>query len=349
MPTPFSSSTESGFFRLPLSVRQKIYTHLLSPQPGQPITTINYTLEWPFLQNPRNSTFTPHSLDVCCCAGQQPRSHNIQTKDHVYTRYICQGPEVRFTPKAGELWVLEEPNVLFNILRPASYEERKRRPGAGIILVNKQCYEEALSFLYSGTNFLFLTGPCPRGRYQAYATQKWLERLSPFARGCITDLSLICQTWEEDCQNSNAVRAYTELSRYISSNVPNLRNMCLNHWSQEILINTFGMLLWQEGRRIFVSQDFQNGSVEEFDNVEAWIVKYVRGHGAGKGKKIGHRRGNSDPNKIGLGEGIGEKARSEGEGDSKEKRRLSLADDWVLAGLSPTGPGSSDSDVWEVI
>jgi hypothetical protein len=125
--------------------------------------------------------------------------------------------------------------------------------------------------------------------------------------------------------------------------------MCLNHWSQEISVNTFGMLLWREGMRVFVSRDYENGRVEEFSDVEAWIRKYVGGYEAGKGKKIGHRRGKSDPNKIRLEEGIDERARAEGEGHGKEKRRLSLADDWVLAALSPTGPGSSDSDTWEVI
>ena len=43
-------------------------------------------------------------------------------------------------------------------------------------------YQEAVPILYRGRNFLFLTGPCPRGRYQAYATQMFLSRLTPLVR-----------------------------------------------------------------------------------------------------------------------------------------------------------------------
>ncbi|KAF2707349.1 hypothetical protein K504DRAFT_343123, partial [Pleomassaria siparia CBS 279.74] len=199
------------------------------PYPEEDAVTINYSLEWPFLDNPRNNTFTAHHLDRCHCPQQQPRLGNVQTKDHIYSRYVCQGPNVCFTPKHGDLWLLQKPNGPFNILRPASDEERQRRASTSIIFVSKLLYQEAIPLLYRDRNFLFLSGPCPRGRYQAYATQTWLSRLSSSARKGITTLSLINQVWEEDCQASNALRAYASLALYILEKVPGFRELCLNY------------------------------------------------------------------------------------------------------------------------
>ena len=243
----------SPFLRLPRDLRQKIYYYLLAPHPEDDVTTINYNLEWPFLENPRNTTFTPHQLDLCRCP-QQLRSSNSRTEDHIYTRYICQGPHIRFTPKGEDLWLLEVPYGLFNILRPASNHELQRRPSAAIVLVNKLIYQEAIPFLYRNRNFLFLTGPCPRGRYQAYATQKWLSRLSPFARQQVTNLSLICQVYEEDCRDRDTLRAYALLSRYIHGNAPRCRTLCLNYWSEQLALHPFCMLFRREGMRIFVKR-----------------------------------------------------------------------------------------------
>ncbi|KAF2789747.1 hypothetical protein K505DRAFT_201258, partial [Melanomma pulvis-pyrius CBS 109.77] len=240
--------------------------------PEEDVITINYSLEWPFLENPRNSTFTPHQLDLCRCPQQQPRLSNIQTKDHIYTRYICQQPTVRFTPKGGDLWLLQAPNGVLNILRPASKLELLRRPrGAAILQVNKIIYQEALPFLYGGRNFLFLTGPCPRGRYQAYATQVWLSRLSPFARDQITDLSLLCQVWEEDCRDRNALKAYASLSQYILENVSRFKSLCLNHWSEELPVHPFSVLFRKEEVRIFVNTTHKDGKVSEFCDASSFL------------------------------------------------------------------------------
>ena len=154
----------SPFLRLPLLIRQRVYSYLLAPRPDEDVMTINYALEWPFLENPRNSTFTAHQLDHCRCPQQPFRTTNAPTTDHIYARYECHGPNVRFAPRSEEWWLLTAPNGPFNILRPASRAERAARPSAGIVLASKQTYQEALPFLYRDRNFLFLTGPCPRGR-----------------------------------------------------------------------------------------------------------------------------------------------------------------------------------------
>ncbi|ORY12745.1 hypothetical protein BCR34DRAFT_470410, partial [Clohesyomyces aquaticus] len=184
------------------------------------VTTINYRLVWPHLQNPDSLTFTPYQLDLCGCAKQS-------SKHHIYTRHVCQGPQVRFFLKDEPLWILHECWGMFNILRPASQEELERRPSATVARVSRQVYCESLPILYRGRNFRLLSGPCPRGRYQAYATRKWLSRLSPIARSNITDLSLICQSYEEDSLERDAVESYSLLSHYILTNLPRFETLHL--------------------------------------------------------------------------------------------------------------------------
>ncbi|KAF2730449.1 hypothetical protein EJ04DRAFT_401938, partial [Polyplosphaeria fusca] len=186
------------------------------------VTAINYTLRWQYLENASTSTFLPYQLDRCRC----PKVEGI----HIYTRYLCNGPEVRFASKRKNTWVLQKPGVQFNILRPASQRELRQRPAASILRVNKLVYEEAVSYLYQGRSFLFLTGPSPRGRYQAYATLQWLNQRSKLARSHIKSLTLICQSFEEDCRDADASRSFASLSHFILSDLPNFQHLQMIGW-----------------------------------------------------------------------------------------------------------------------
>ena len=116
-----------GFLDLPISIREKIYAYLLLPHLEEDVTTINYTLEWPHLENPSNTTFVGLTqIDFCTypCAitneeagedasdstegiqedGNHPKD---QHGPHVYMRHRCLGPEGRFKAPREGFWVLE--------------------------------------------------------------------------------------------------------------------------------------------------------------------------------------------------------------------------------------------------
>ena len=139
------------FFDIPAPVRRRIYTYLLALHPEENETVINYSLKWNWLENPSNTTFggVPQ-IDLCRCPRQKPRVKNVKTKDHMYTRYRCNGPEVRFHSGRDDLWV---PSVEYansgqiNFLRPARVEELSRRPNANILGTCRAIYEEAVPFL----------------------------------------------------------------------------------------------------------------------------------------------------------------------------------------------------------
>ncbi|KAF2747565.1 hypothetical protein M011DRAFT_383738, partial [Sporormia fimetaria CBS 119925] len=192
------------------------------PHPNEHITTINYDLEFPYLQHPSSTTFTPHHLDHCRCPQRQPKP-DTKPATHIYTRYVCHNPNVLIRPRSKQHWFLDKPGPAFNILRPPTEEEKEMLPDAGIICVNKQIYKEALPLLYRGRTFRLLTGICSRGRYQAYATLVWLSRLSPLARENISSLSLSCWSCEEDCMNANAERAYEAFVRFCILKMPGLK------------------------------------------------------------------------------------------------------------------------------
>jgi hypothetical protein len=258
------------FLRLPVQVREKIYSYLLAPGPENSITTINYNLDWPFLDHPSSSTFTTHQLDICRCP-QETRTHNSRTNDHYYRRYKCYGPNVRFTPRSGSHWLLTSPGPAFNVLHPASVEELQTQPEAGIIFANRQIYHESLPFLYRDRNFLLLTGICSRGRYQAYVTEKWLSRLNPLARSHITAVSLLCQTYEEDCRTEDASQAYAFLSQYIVVHLPRCVNVCLNAWSPEVPLNAFSWLFQKDGLRIFLKNNTGPGAPIIFGDAKSFV------------------------------------------------------------------------------
>jgi hypothetical protein len=121
-----------------------------------------------------------------------------------------------------------------NFLRPATQIELDRRPRGNILSTCRTVYQEAVPVLYRGRNFLFLTGPCPRGRYQAYATQIFLTRLTPLARSHITSLSIIAQNYEEDCCVKDTGGAYVNLAAYIERSLPSFKTLCFNLWDERL-------------------------------------------------------------------------------------------------------------------
>jgi hypothetical protein len=225
----------------------------------QDVTTINYTLEWPHLENPSNTTFAgPTQIDICKCG---PYNTNL---GHMYTRYTCERPEIRFSSSEDELWVLEAPLGQVNLLRPGNDEEVQRRKEVG---------EEADPSAYAGKNFLLLTGPCPRGRYQAYATLQFLKSLSPLARQRVEYLSLLLQPYEEDCCDDQGGRAYLALARYILAELPAFKTLCLNIWGEETRVGSreFAMLLWKYGITITISWDWWSGEAKEYTEAAPFL------------------------------------------------------------------------------
>jgi hypothetical protein len=226
----------------------------------QDVTTINYTLEWPHLENPSNTTFAgPTQIDICRCG---PLTTDL---GHIYTRYRCHLPQIRFTSPNEELWVLQAPLSQVNLLRPANTEEIQRR---------KEIEESADPGVYAGKNFLLLTGPCPRGRYQAYATLQFLMSLNPLARQKVEYLSLLIQPYEEDCCDDQGGRAYLALARYIVTELPAFKTLCLNIWGEETRVGSreFAMVLWKDGITITLCWDWGSGETEEYSDVTAFLI-----------------------------------------------------------------------------
>ncbi|KAF2242045.1 hypothetical protein BU26DRAFT_164254 [Trematosphaeria pertusa] len=272
-------SSSSPFLALPSSIRQRIYAHLLAPHPDDDVTTINYTLEWPWLEHPSNTTFAGiQQIDLCRCPREHhPRTHNVRTEDHIYVRYKCVGPEVRFKSSREDLWVLSPASYAnpgpINFLRPASQEELGRRPHASVLATCKMVYREAVPLLYRGRNFLFLSGPCPRGRYQAYATQAFFSRLSHFAREHVTMFSLIAQPHEEDCSAKDVVLAYANLANFAQHYLPSFETLCLNLWDERLgeAARMFGILLREGVVSVCVARDPVQGDVEECEDLEGFL------------------------------------------------------------------------------
>jgi hypothetical protein len=225
----------------------------------QDVTTINYTLEWQHLENPSNTTFAGATqIDICKCG---PNNTDL---GHLYTRNRCSRPRVRFVSPEEPLWVLQAPLGQVNLLRPANVEEIQRR---------KEVTPTAEPAAYAGKNFLLLTGPCPRGRYQAYATLEFLRSLSPLARQNVEYLSLLIQPYEEDCSDDQGGRAYVDLARYILEEVPAFKTLYLNIWGEETKIGSreFAMLLWREGVTIVINWDWWLESVEEYTDIVTFL------------------------------------------------------------------------------
>jgi hypothetical protein len=238
--------------------------HLSTPDD---ITTINYTLDWPHLENPSNTTFVGQTqIDICRCPRSDLPSQDDKEPGHIYTRSKCIGPEVRFRTEEEELWVLQAPYGPINMLRPATNEEKERR---------NQVHEAAEPTAYGNRNFLFLTGPCPRGRYQAYATQKWLESINSSAREHISCLSLLVQPYEEDCTQEGTKGAYSELAEYILHHLKGFKKLYLNIWDDEMRFSSaaseFSTLLHRDGVKIIVVCTWWSGETREYSNARAFL------------------------------------------------------------------------------
>ena len=238
--------------------------HLSTPSD---ITTINYALEWPYLENPSNATFVGQTqMDICRCPRSDLPPQDEKEPGHIYTRYKCVGPNVRFKTGCEELWVLQAPYGPINMLRPATKEEKERR---------KEIHDDADPTAYVGRNFVFLTGPCPRGRYQAYATQKWLENLSPPVRQHISSLSLIVQPYEEDCSDDHTRRAYADLAEYVLHHVEGLESLCLNIWDDKMRTRSaaseFGILLHRDGVEVVVGCGWWRGETKKYTSARAFL------------------------------------------------------------------------------
>jgi hypothetical protein len=225
----------------------------------QDVTTINYTLTWPHLENPSNTTFAgPTQIDICRCG-----STNTDL-GHIYTRYSCPRPEISFASPNDELWVLQAPLGQINLLRPATEEEFERR---------REVRDGAEPSAYAGKNFLLLSGPCPRGRYQAFATLQFLRSLSSEARQHVEYISLLIQPYEEDCCDDQGGRAYMALARYIVKYLPAFKSLYLNIWGEATRLGSrdFAMLLWEEGVTVVISWDWWGESAEEYTDVDAFL------------------------------------------------------------------------------
>lgn len=285
-----------GFLDLPISIREKIYAYLFLPHLEENVTTINYTLEWPHLENPSNTTFAgPTQIDLCTCpcaitseeasedTGEDTEDSEEDVKDpkdqhgpHVYTRQRCLGPVVRFKVPREGLWVLEAAHGQFNILRPATNDELADWPSAALLRTCRQVHDEALPYLYRDRDFFFLTGPCPRGRYQAYATLRWLQQLSAEARANVEIFSLLVQPYEEDCNIAEVEESYAELGAYVRDHLPRFKWLCLDVWDQEVYqaAKVFVGLFDKQGTGIVVRQPQRGDEVDVFITRESFLASF---------------------------------------------------------------------------
>jgi hypothetical protein len=334
--------------------------HLSTPSN---ITTINYTLEWIYLENPSNTTFVGQTqIDICRCPRPDLSPQDDKEPGHIYIRYKCMGPEVCFKTIEEELWVLQAPHGPINMLRPATMEERERR---------KEIHDDADPTAYAGGNFLFLTGPCPRGRYQAYATQKWLESLSDLARQHVSHLSLLIQPYEEDSSDEHAKRAYADLAEYILHHLPVFKRLSLNIWDDEMRTRSaaseFGILLHKEAVEIVVGCGWGRGESKRYSNARAFleamnVTRNSRLLGGGiVGSVLLDRGGEAEvKNKAESSENRSEDDDGEDTRPESDGRKLksgtaetldssdvsAFDDDWTDAVMGPISPQDNDEGDW---
>lgn len=350
----------------PAPVRQKVYTYLLAPHPDDSETVINYALRWNWLENPSNTTFggVPQ-IDLCRCPRQKPRTGNSKTKDHMYTRYKCHGPEVKFKNGREDLWVPSQAYANsgpINFLRPAREEELSRRPNANITRTCKAIYKEALPILYRGRNFLFVTGPCPRGRYQAYAAQKFFARLSIIARAHITACSLTILPHEEDCRKEDVIPSYGHLGAWVQGNLPSFEMLGIKLWNSHLAdtVKIFENLFQRDGVVIELERGQQDGWVEEIEDAESFraallaeshrkeqVRKNVAREEVESGKLPSEERVVDVTHRpislLGKWRGKEESmAEASSEDDGSE-------DEWSDAELAPSSSNKKVGDSWEIV
>lgn len=169
------------------------------------------------------------------------------------------------------------------MLRPATYEERDRR---------KEIHSEAGAAAYANRKFLFLSGPCPRGRYQSYATLQFLRSLSTSARAQISCLSLLVQPYEEDCSESCSKRAYAELADYIVQHLPAFNTLYLHIWDDEMKFrdaaSVFSILLNKSHVKIEVGVNWWRGEMKQFHSARAFLEAMTTPQPARGGRRIRH-------------------------------------------------------------
>ena len=239
------------------------------------LTTINYDLEWRHLENPSNTTFSGLAqVDICRCSRRQSRPElkarwpedKSEEPGHFYTRYQCSGPEVRFKSVDDDLWVLKSPHGPINMLQPAGQADIKRR---------REIHEGAEPSAYAGKNIILLTGPCPRGRYQAYATLQYLKSLDLEARRNLEYVSLLIQPYEEDWAHESAEKSYCELTEYIFQNLPNFKALHLNVWGDDKRLrhsaSAFSLLLHKHDVEIVVGWSGRGEKPKYFKSARTYL------------------------------------------------------------------------------
>jgi hypothetical protein len=345
--TPTTYTDADAMYRNP----NQPMPHLSTPHD---VTTINYTLDWPHLENPSNTTFVGQTqIDICRCPRPDIPSQNDREPGHIYIRSKCMGPEVRFKTGKEELWVLQSPHGPINMLRPATNEEKDRRD---------QVHEDAEPTVYERRNFLFLTGPCPRGRYQAFATQRWLETIGPSARQHVSCLSLLVQPYEEDSSAQATQRAYSELANYILEHLTGFKTLCLNIWDDEMSLwsaaSEFSILLHRDDVKIIVACNWWSGETREYSNARAFFeittaLPHTRSRRPFRNRTLGNDVGEENSSEQdeasgSLHEETGQEKRVlKSDGEVKEtshsspiersdtEDEIESEDDWTDAAMSP--------------
>ena len=308
------------------------------PQPSTPgdITTINYTLEWPHLENPSNTTFAgPIQIDICRCQRADLPPQSDAEPGHIYTRFKCVGPEVRFKIAQEELWVLQAPHGAINMLRPATQEEQDRRQRIPDNTNHPTVYKDR--------KLLFLTGPCPRGRYQAYATQKWLERLHPDVRKNVSHLCLLIQPYEEDCSDETTKRAYAEMARYILQQVPGLMALqlfiCDKNMGASTAASEFSILLRNENTMIVVAHGGWGGENREYSDASTFLDAMITT------SRPQSRHGVSGI----VAERVEPADDSSHDVEPTAEDEHSSDDDWTDAVMSPVSPHTETEKGWQLL
>jgi hypothetical protein len=276
----------------------------------------------------------------------------------MYTRYSCSDPVVSFASPEDELWVLQTPLGQINLLRPATNEELQRRREVG---------EGAKPSVYAGKNFLLLSGPCPRGRYQAHATLQYLRSLSSDARQHVENLTMLIQPYEEDCRDDQGGRAYAALARYIIAELPAFKSLHLNIWGEttRTASHEFVILLRGEGISIKLNWDWWGDGVEEYTGADAFLEAVNTGVVVQRPMRAIARGGSGDTHGDGTGDGISHRQESleeeertntnDGGIDNTTTPTLeqeSSGDDWsdeTWTPLSPSGAGGNEDSGWQVL
>lgn len=307
------------------------------------VTTINYALDWPHLETPSNTTFAGLTqIDICHCPRTDLSPRDDTEPGHMYTRFECEGPNIRFRAEQEDLWVLEAPHGPINMLRPATEEEKVRR---------RDLHNDTDPAVYEGRKLLFLTGPCPRGRYQAYATQRWLQTLTPEARKHVSYLCILVQPYEEDCSDEATRLAYAEITEYLTQHVPALQKLYLHICPEGNNLCTaaseFSGLLRRGNTRIVVVDHCETGESTEYGDPSVFLdAMAAMTHRVKPPRKAsGAERGEGVEGHGGAETSV----RKEEEKEEHKEDEGSDDDDWTEAGMSPTSPQIKTDKGWQLL